>query len=435
MVLIPAPVVAVRERQPCEPGSAPAAEPIRSALPGRLPFVDGLRGLAMLMVLAFHCWFCLGIRLPITLGPWTVDAMMPLRHGYLGVHLFLVLSGFCLTYPLAKEGGAGMRLDLRRFMARRAWRILPPYYIALAFFSLRPALEAGLRAALGKPVGSGEHYTAGQVLSHVFLVHNLSPAWVRTINGSFWSLALEWQLYLVFPLLVWGFRRFGPARTLAAVLALTVAYRTWVYLEFVTLGGLQYRVRHAVDFCLAYATLPARLFEFALGMLAAVKVAGMRAAPTPAATGGFLRGAVLCAVLGLCLTHFWSPFSPITDVAWGLASYCLLLFAGGRSATGGCWLEARPLVSLGLISYSVYLVHEPLVRRIAGVLQPLHLSPVSGLIVYGLLVAPLAIACGWLYFRLVESRFVRATGASGARKTERRGASEIPPCLSAEVPG
>src|SRR4051812_7699293 len=103
---------------------------------GRLAFIDGLRGVAMLSVLLYHCWVHT-IRAPIllALGRHHLDLTAPLHLGYLGVNLFLVLSGFCLTYPLARIGVAEMNLDLRRFFRRRAWRILPPYYVALILFA------------------------------------------------------------------------------------------------------------------------------------------------------------------------------------------------------------------------------------------------------------------------------------------------------------
>jgi len=119
---------------------------------GRLPFIDGLRGVAILSVLLYHCWVHT-IRTPLlfSLGGRHVDVTAPLHLGYLGVHLFLVLSGFCLTFPLARRGPSGMVLDLRRFFRRRALRILPPYYVALGVFSLLPVVERLLRSTLAPP--------------------------------------------------------------------------------------------------------------------------------------------------------------------------------------------------------------------------------------------------------------------------------------------
>src|SRR5262245_33011004 len=133
---------------PAELATAPRA---------RLSFIDGLRGLAVLMVLTYHCWVhTIGERhLPVTVAflHRNVDVTIPLHLGYVGVHLFLVLSGFCLTYPLVREGVAGMRLELGRFFRRRAWRILPPYYVALLIFSLLPVAERGLRGFLHRSPG------------------------------------------------------------------------------------------------------------------------------------------------------------------------------------------------------------------------------------------------------------------------------------------
>jgi peptidoglycan/LPS O-acetylase OafA/YrhL len=361
------------------------------------------------MVLVYHCWVhTIRAPIPVAVGRWSVDITAPLHYGYLGVHLFLLLSGFCLTYPLVRGGTAGMRLDQKRFFRRRAWRILPPYYVALAAFSMLPLLEGAVRAALGSTTAGVEGVTVGQVVSHLFMVHNFSLAWMGAINASFWSLALEWQLYLVFPLLVGAFARWGAGRTLCAVLALTLVYRCWVYAAHDV-------TRLEVGYIYAYA-LPGRLFEFVLGMVAAVALApraqpGGGMAVTPPSRVAIVRyfaGAVLLGLLGLAIAHGWSPFAPITDIVWGLAFFCLVMYAGGRSAAGGGWLDARPLVALGLISYSVYLIHEPLVRRGYALLQTLSLTPPAMLLLFELLVAPLLVGLGWLFFIAVEGRFVRA---------------------------
>jgi peptidoglycan/LPS O-acetylase OafA/YrhL len=231
------------------------------------------------------------------------------------------------------------------------------------------------------------------------MVHNFSLSWMGAINGSFWSLALEWQLYLVFPLLVWGFRRWGPTRTLAAALALTLAYRTWVY-------RTQDISRLEIGYLYAYA-LPGRFFEFALGMMAALALARQPSAPRAGWVRTYLAGTVVFGGVGLIVAHRWSLFSPVTDVVWGFAFFCLLMYGGGKSAAGGSWLDAPPLVALGLISYSVYLVHEPLIARGYAALHAFHLAPPATLALFEIGVAPLMIGLGWLFFHAVEGRFLR----------------------------
>lgn len=376
---------------------------------GRLPFIDGLRGLAILSVLVYHCWVHT-IRSPIFVSAAGrhLDVTAPLHYGYLGVHLFLVLSGFCLTFPLARRGPSGMELDLSRFFRRRAQRILPPYYVALAIFTLLLIAERKLRAVLGHDVTMVPPVTAGQVVSHLLMVHNLSLAWMGAINASFWTLALEWQLYLLFPILVWGFRRWGAGRTLAAVLVVSLSYRTWVYLT-------QDIRRLEVGYIYAYS-LPGRMFEFALGMTAAVSLAGLRSPPPLGRVRGYLTAALLMMGVGIVVAHRWTPFSPVSDIIWGLAFFCLLMYGGGRSALGGGWLEWRPLVSLGLISYSVYLIHEPLIVRGYAALQRAQLAPGATLLLFELAVAPLAVGSGWLFFRAVESRFLQKRRESGSKE-------------------
>ena len=300
---------------------------------------------------------------------------------------------------LARDGNISGELQ-PTCTRRRARRILPPYYVALAGFLLLTVVDQRLHFAQSSIEAPYPALTVGNIISHLFMFHNLSSAWVVSVNRSFWSLALEWQLYLVFPLLVWGFRRWGVTRTAVAVLALTLSYRTWAY-----------AVQDVPQFAfplLAYA-LPGRLFEFVLGMMAAVQLAGMREAPSRAWMRRYLAGAVAFGLLALAVTHWWSEYAPVADVPWGLAFFCLVMYGGGRSAVGGGWLQWRPLTSLGLISYSVYLIHEPLIQHAYAFLQTRHLSPPTTVLLLEVVVGPLLIGLGWLFFRLVESRFTHSS--------------------------
>lgn len=108
----------------------------------RLHFIDGLRGLAMLMALTYHCWLFGGkwvIALPLERPAANVAAV--LGFGHIGVNLFLVLSGFCLYWPFVKAGRKP-EPKLWQFAKKRCRRILPPYYAALLLCA-GPALGAG----------------------------------------------------------------------------------------------------------------------------------------------------------------------------------------------------------------------------------------------------------------------------------------------------
>ncbi len=164
-----------------------------------LDYLDGLRALAALFVIAHHAhrtvWW------PTYPGGLSGLLVSPFLYGHFSVSVFITLSGFCLMLPVVR-GDGHLRGGLAAFFQRRAWRILPPYYLAmLACLAL-----------------ARFHETRRNVLTHLLLVHNLLPTTYSGINGAFWSIAVEWQIYFAFPLLVWGWRRIGAGwLTLATV--------------------------------------------------------------------------------------------------------------------------------------------------------------------------------------------------------------------------
>ncbi len=164
--------------------------------------LDGLRGLAALYVVLFHCWLYTFPGYPHSSAPRVLDVLM---FGRLAVVFFLVLSGFSLAISPARHGwrtgGVG------RFLRRRAWRILPPYWAALAM-SLAVSLYMVPASHHGPPTGSSV-LVYGLVLQDVLFA--------PTPNGAFWSIGVEAELYLLFPLILLLQRRFSAAVAVACV--------------------------------------------------------------------------------------------------------------------------------------------------------------------------------------------------------------------------
>ena len=169
----------------------------------RLGFLDGLRALAALAVLLHRA------RLQV----W------PKAHGFdgrLAVDLFIVLSGFCLTLPLLKtttlQGGA------LRFLGRRVRRILPAYYGALAL-SLA-LIWALIDAQTGSHWDVSLPVTRNGIIAHLVLLQDVFHP--HEINHALWSIAVEWHIYFLFPLLVLAWRRLGPWANAGLAIALSL---------------------------------------------------------------------------------------------------------------------------------------------------------------------------------------------------------------------
>ena len=182
---------------------------------GKLDAIDGLRGLAVLGVIGFHqrlCWD----RLPT---PTLVHRLLaPSRFGYVGVHLFLVLSGFCLTHSLLRRRREGRSPTLRRYLVDRWRRIAPPYYAVMAACI---ALNLALSAPAAWPGWR-------QFLYHPTFLHGLRPDTLGAINAPFWSLSIEFQFYLWLPLLFAASVKLGVVPVVSTVVAASLAWRTYV---------------------------------------------------------------------------------------------------------------------------------------------------------------------------------------------------------------
>ena len=284
-----------------------------------LPGIDGLRGIAALVIVVYHL-FCDSDN-PEWRPFFNVNVLRPLHDGWVGVNLFLVLSGFCLYWPFARNSQRAFHFG--EFMERRFWRIVPAYYASLV---LVPAVvwlarEAHLYSGIS-------HSPKGllDVILHIFLLHSLSAESIQSWNSVTWSLGLEWTWYLFFPIAVLMFRKWGPLRTLVALLLITVTYLVSAYL---VVGPTN---RLSEDSGLAIRSfLPGRLFEFGLGMAVAWWTARRILSPNQT------RLATVCALLLLALGHIATPVDPmlpVRNLIYGAAFSLLILIAAAGVENG-----------------------------------------------------------------------------------------------------
>jgi peptidoglycan/LPS O-acetylase OafA/YrhL len=361
------------------------AGPARPWLAG----LDGIRGLAALYVVVHHVFLRAFPGYPVDHAPFWAGWFI---YGRFAVVVFIVLSGFSLALSPARRG---WRLDGRsRFARRRIVRILPPYYAALAF-SLAVAWLIVPQPGQGAP-------DAKSVVVNGLLVQNLVGA--PTPDQSFWTIAVEAQLYVVFPLLLAMVRRWG-AIAMVATVTLVVA----------TVGILAPHAARLDVFVTQSAPDLAALF--AVGVLAAGIVAASAARRSwPWPRLALAAVAPVVALIGWrgsvwTLDHlFW------VDLALGPAVACLLAgLATGRPAPLLRLLDARPIRGLGASSYSLYLTHGPIVvvvyeKIVAGRVP----QGVPAFVVSLALVLPLTIAFARIFASLFEAPFRRRVSRSPA---------------------
>jgi peptidoglycan/LPS O-acetylase OafA/YrhL len=378
----------------------PRHENLTTSRPLHYPFLDGVRGFAALYVVLGHIlqWSYYAYR-GEPLPAW-FKAVQLVKFGNLAVAVFIVVSGFCLMMPIARSGGDRLPKGVPDYFRRRARRILPPYYAACALALLLLALSPALRtAAITRETALWDRSSLpGALVSHLLMLHNLSRAWIYRFDGPLWSVATEWQIYFLFPFVLLPIRRrMGMAAPVVAGL----------------LFGLVTIPLGLGQACYWYTGL------FAMGMAAAM--IGLSAS-APASLIRLRWGLLTMALVpAFTLARYKLPdaFNPAVDMLVGLATMCLLIHCSlcAKSAAqppGMRILCSRFAGWLGAVSYSLYLIHYPIVALEHMALAHLRQSPpVHFLALLGLSVPVLGISVTAFYYAF-ERPFLNTSGARKA---------------------
>jgi len=313
----------------------------------RLAVLDGLRGIAVLLVLWYHIWEISWLPAPLARLQFVPET------GFVGVDLFFYISGFVIVYPFVK---ALLHREApptwAHFAYRRAIKIVPSYVLCICVL-----------IAIGYAHFASAGEAARDIVTHLLFIHTWWGDTAGTINGVLWTLAVEVQFYALFPVIWWLFSR-NPWTTSAVMIVAAIAFRSYGQACCLhTTAGLMLE------------NLPSYLDTFAFGMLSAYMYVSWR---ERIHSGGQRIGATLAALAGfvaltLLLQNLWAMrTAPDWSTVWQIHNRTLLgasflLIGLGSLLSVRAWqrIVGNPvLLFMGVISYNLYLYHQAFAREL-----------------------------------------------------------------------
>ena len=314
---------------------------------GRLGVLDGLRGIAVLLVLWYHVWEISWLPAP---ADWL--QFVP-ETGWVGVLLFFFLSGFVISYPFLRARSGGKPApSWGHFAWRRFTKIVPSYVLSIV-----------VAYAIGYAQAQPDAKPLPDILTHLLFVHTWFPDRYGAINGVLWTLAVEVEFYCIFPLVWWCFKR-APWLTGGLMIAIAWAWRAyWAHCCLDNLFGPYEE------------NLPGYLDIFAIGMLTAyaytrwgewIRTTAARfAAPVVAAAGFVFLIELLQNLFGFRLASQWAGVWQIDKRPLLGAAFAVIALGSLTSPRWWQILLDNPLLRfLATISYNLYLYHQIVAREL-----------------------------------------------------------------------
>lgn len=337
------------------------------------PEIDGLRAIAVLPVIFFHAGF------------------ETFSGGFVGVDVFFVISGFLITSILLSDLERGS-FSIANFYERRARRILPALFFVMA---------CCIPVAVALMIPMQLEKFAASVLAVVFFVSNFffwretgyfAPAAEEQPLLHTWSLSVEEQFYVLFPLALAGLWRQGRTRALLVFAIVTV----------ISIVGSEVASRLAP--AASFYLLPTRAWELLAGALCAFFLKSGAAFQYGSAAGGAALGGIAL-IAGAIFAFDETTPTPSILVIVPVLGACLVILFAHPSSIAARLLSWKPMVAVGLVSYSAYLWHQPLLAfvRIASN------DPPSQVVLLAVVFGTLALAAlTWRYIELPFRRDLRS---------------------------
>jgi peptidoglycan/LPS O-acetylase OafA/YrhL len=371
---------------------------------GHLRALTGIRGWAAFWVFLYHSWvFSVPRQLVLPFGTYSLDMTPFVRMGGAGVSIFFVLSGFLLALPFAEwQAGRRQPPNLRRYFSHRVLRVFPAYYAQLALLMVIAFLIPGQPGIADWPT----------FMRHLGMLFTPPPIGTKPINLVWWTLPIEFSFYLILPALAFMLRPQRWAWLLAGSLAAMWLWRlaavTWLHD-----ASVQERVVAAYQ-------LPGSMDMFGFGMLGALLHANRSRIPGWIYPGqrqdrlavlGLLL--VIVAIYWLYYEHrqYWSdnPIFYLWTPALSLGILGLILSAAGGARLVNALFGNRLMVFAGIVSYSVYLWHVPILYWVNS-LAWVHDAPGYRLPWLLMIALPLLYVVASVSYLLVERPFMRIRG-------------------------
>lgn len=342
----------------------------------RFHYLDGLKGLVALYIVAHHMYYEDRAGL---------DAWDFLLYGRFAVAFFIVISGFTLT--LDAINNPDRYRGYVSYLKRRAGRLLPPYFAGLLLSILMILLFIGKKEP--------GHWSTSLPLSipalfsSVFLVQNFTP-YISKINHAYWFMPLIWQLSVIFPFLLFTLRK--------------ITVIPFVFLSFLLGRFIFYHQSGTI---------------FSRGQFHFIALFCVGMAVAHICTKGYLKkflGSLFAQALALlCVAYYFFYIAKVPGVLGSkmffmdffTAFTCSVILLVGFASNGFIKriLEFRPLAFVGVISYSLYLTHT-LVIAVGKryVLNPLQLPASTEFLLLLGVGMPIAFTFAWIFYRLVEHK-------------------------------
>lgn len=358
----------------------------------RFKVIDAIRGTAAMMVVFGHAYQFIWPEIYAVKPPSIIFDLL-WYCGHFAVSAFIATSGFCLMLPVMRQTSRTIPGGYRNFYIRRLLRIGPPHLCSMLLSLLLIYFYIGEK--------TGTHWdvslpvTPKAIITHLALVNNFFPDVIAKINGVFWSIALEFQLYFFFPVLVPLF--LSLPRIVALFLTTFAAYALSLYLDSSPFYSTSIHLLAAFSAGIATASLLGSRFETKI----------VKSAWGWVIISGCLTGIILLITFRESINLRLPIAIRFADLLLAVGISIFLLRAISGKDHGSTPASVELLARVGHFSYSIYLMHFPLLQVFWQLtLQNSGWDPLSRYGIIMFLGVPVVIGACWLFFLACERPFL-----------------------------